>query len=329
VTTDTEHSFAFAAVTPESPLVDRWSAYFKERFPLLAYTILIASFYSSNQFLAHTLTDPGGAMRYDLGSLIGCVALLSIFFHLRIFDDHKDYDDDCRFFPNRVLQRRIVTLFDLKIMGVAAILTQILLAAVWSAASLVSVLLAFAFSLLMFKEFFVSAWLKRHFVIYASAHMLIMPLLAMVVFSFATQQVLWHAPGWFWVYSMVGFFVAFNWEISRKIRAPEEEIDGVDSYTKRFGTYGAANLVLLSRVVDTGLVALVGYHLQVSIWFYLALVLLFLVCLVGYFQYRFHTTPQTARRMGTYAGIYIVAFDLILAVELGWTHGVELTGLFE
>ena len=179
----------------------------------------------------------------------------------------------------------------------------------------------------MVKEFFVKDWLKRHFLVYASTHMLIMPLFAIVVFSFATRRYAWEAPGWFWLYSFIGFFVAFNWEVSRKIRAPEEEIDGVDSYTKIFGTYGAAYLVLLIRVVDTGLVALVGYHLQVSLWFYIALLTLFGVCMIGFFQYRFWTTPKTARRMETYAGMYIVAFDLTLAIELGRTYGVRFSGL--
>ncbi len=304
-----------------------WSAYLHERFPLLAYSILIASFYSSNQFLAHALTSHGEPMRYDISSLLGCVTLLCLFFHLRVFDDHKDYADDCRYFPDRVLQRGVVTLRELQILGGVVIAVELSLAALWSAASLVSVLLAFGFSLLMFKEFFVRRWLKQHFLIYASTHMLIMPLLALVVFSFATRQYPWQAPGWFWIYSFVGFFVAFNWEISRKIRAPEEEIAGVDSYTKIFGTHGAAYLVLLVRAIDTGLVALVGYHLRVSSWFYVALLMLFAVCLIGFFQYRHHPSPRTAKRMGTYAGMYIVAFDLVLAIELGRTYGVTVAGL--
>ncbi len=314
------------AATPirDANRIARWRAYFSERFPLAVYTVLIASFYSSNQFLAHALTHPGEPMRYDISSLMGCSVLLCLFFHLRVFDDHKDYVDDCRYFPDRVLQRGVVTLNDLKLLGAVAISAELLLAALWSSASLVSTLLALGFSLLMFKEFFVRDWLKRHFIVYASTHMMIMPLFAIVIFSFATRQYPWQAPGWFWLYSFVGFFVAFNWEISRKIRAPEEEIDGVDSYTKIFGTYGAAYLVLLVRAIDTGLVALVGYHLRVSSWFYVALLALFAVCLIGFFQYRFHTSPRTARRMGTYASIYIVAFDLVLAIELGRTYGVTV-----
>src|SRR5690606_9152035 len=146
------------------------------------------------------------------------------------------------------------------------------------------------------------------FLVYASVHMLVMPLLSLVVYSFSTGEYFWNAPGWYWLYSLVSFFVAFNWEISRKIRAPEEEIDGVDSYTRLFGTYGAAYLVLVVRLVDTGLVVLVGMRLGVSRWFYLLLAALFLVCMVGFVQYRIATSPQTARRKEQYGGPYLFGF---------------------
>jgi hypothetical protein len=314
-----------SALTCASPRLVRWRAYFQERFPILGHGVLIASFYSSNQFLAHALTQPGAPMHYDLSSLLGYITILCLFFHLRVFDDHKDYDEDCQNYPDRVLQRGVISLGELKVLGGIAIATEFLLAAWRGTGASIAVLAAFGYSVLMLKEFFLRDWLKRRFLIYASTHMLIMPLLAVVVFSFATGGFPWQAPGWFWLYSFVSFFVAFNWEVSRKIRAPEEERDGVDSYTKIFGTHGAAYVVLIVRVIDTGLVALVGYHLKLSLWFYSALVLLFAVCMVGFFHYRFWTTPKTARRMEIYAGIYIVAFDLALAVELARRHGLELS----
>jgi 4-hydroxybenzoate polyprenyltransferase len=153
-----------------------------------------------------------------------------------------------------------------------------------------------------------------------------MPLLALVVYGFAVGRPPWEAPPLYWLYAFVGFFVAFNWEISRKIRAPEEEREGVDSYTKVFGTYGAAWAVLLVRVVDTAMVAVVGYRLGLAPWFYAVLVALFAVCLVGFLRYRLRTSVKTARAMEAYAGFYIVAFDITLAVALAVELGFELPG---
>jgi 4-hydroxybenzoate polyprenyltransferase len=296
-----------------------------ERFPLLAYGLLIASYYSSNQFLARALTHPGEPMHYTAHSLLGALTLFCFFLHLRVFDEHKDFDEDNKYYSDRILQRGIITLRDLKILGGIAITIEVILSAIRGISALVALVIALSFSVLMLKEFFIRSWIRRHFLLYAMTHMLIMPLLALLVYSFSTDRFPWEAPGWFWVYAVVGLLVTFNWEVSRKIRAPEQEIDGVDSYTRTFGTYGAAYLVLLIRVVDTALVALVGHHFGLSMWFYVALAMLFGVCLVGFFQFRFRTGPETAKRMETYAGMYIIAFDLILAVEIARRYGLVLT----
>jgi 4-hydroxybenzoate polyprenyltransferase len=313
-----------AAPTRESPFARRLSAYLAERFPLAGYGVLIAAYYSSNQFLARILTEPGRPMHYDLTTVMGAVTLLCFFFHLRVFDEHKDYAEDVVHYPQRVLQSGLITLRDLKVLGGVAIAAELILSLWRGMPAFMAWLAAFLFSLLMLKEFFVGDWLKRHFLLYATSHLLVMPLLALMIFSFATGRWPWEAPPWFGVYAWVGFFVTFNWEVSRKIRAPEDEIEGVETYTRVFGTYGAAYVVLLIRVIDTALVALVGWHLGLSPWFYAALVLLFLVCLTGFFQYRFHTNRKTAKRMETYAGMYVIAFDVILAVEIARQYGIRL-----
>jgi 4-hydroxybenzoate polyprenyltransferase len=310
----------------QRPLPARWGAYLAERFPPLAHGLLILSFYSSNQFLAHALSNRGAPMRYDLSTLLGYLAVVAVFLHLRIFDDHKDYQADCRYFPQRVLQRGAVSLRDLKWLLALALAVEVAAGALRGPGALVSVLAVQAYSVLMLKEFFCRDWLRRRFLLYASTHMLILPLLALAVWSFATGMFPWQAPGWYWLYSLVGFCVAFNWEVSRKIRAPEDEIDGVETYTRLFGTYGAAYLVLAIRLIDTALVALVGIHLHASGWFYAILAGLFCVCLVGFFDYRFRTNRATARRMETYAGLYIFAFDLALAIELGRQSGIVFSG---
>lgn len=300
-------------LTLAAPFHRRLAAYLRERFPLGAYALLIAAFYSSNHFLALALTEPGAPPGYDLRSLAGAGILFCFFFHLRVFDEHKDYRDDCRHHPERVLQRGLVTLDHLRRLGAAAIAAELLLAAWLGPAALAALSLAFLFSVLMLKEFFVARWLRPRLLLYATTHMLVMPLLAATVFSITTRRPPWEAPGWFWLWAVVSVFVGFNWEISRKIRAPEEEREGVDTYSRRFGPFRAALLVLLVRVADTALVALVGRHLGLSPWFYAVLGLLFGVCLVGYFGFRLRPSPRTARRLETYASLYVVAFDLTLA----------------
>ena len=315
-----------APLTREAPFGRRLRAYLQERFPLLGHGLLIVSYYSSNQFLARAITRPGEPMSYDAGSLLGALTVLCVFFHLRVFDEHKDYEEDLEHYPDRVLQSGLITLRELRVVGGVAIGFELLASAVWSLAALVSVVIVIAFSLLMLVEFFAGPWLRRHFLIYALSHMLIMPLLAMVPFSFATGQFAWEAPPWYWLYAFVGFFVTLNWEISRKIHAPEDEREGVDSYTKVFGTYGAAYAVIGVRVIDTAMVAALGVHLELRSWFYIVLVLLFGLSAISFFRFRFYTNSRTAKQMETFAGMYIIAFDLTLALALVSKFGIALHG---
>ncbi|HYO75742.1 MAG TPA: UbiA family prenyltransferase [Thermoanaerobaculia bacterium] len=303
-------------------LARNFLAYLNERFPPIANVLLILTYYSSNQFLAIVLTRPGEAMHYDRWSFLGMLMLVCFFFHIRVFDEHKDYEEDCRHYPHRVLQSGRITLRHLKIAVAIAIAIQLAVVIARGPQVFTAWAIAFAFTLLMLREFFAAAFLKRHFILYATSHMLIMPLLSLLVFSFATRRWPWEAPAWFWVYAFVGFFVTFNWEVSRKIRAPEQEVEGVESYTKIFGTFGAAYVVLAIRAIDTALVAAVGHHLGASNWFYIALLALYAVCLAGFFQYRFRPTPRHAKMMEVYAGMYMIVFDLLVAVELGRRYGL-------
>src|SRR6185436_6178910 len=125
-----------AALTRQDPYPRRLSAYLAERFPLLGHGLLIAAYYSSNQFLARALTTPGRPMHYDRTSLLGAVTLFCFFFHLRVFDEHKDWADDVIHHPDRVLQRGVVTLRDLRVLGGIAIAVEIVLAAVRGAPAL-------------------------------------------------------------------------------------------------------------------------------------------------------------------------------------------------
>lgn len=310
-------------INNHSPFYKRLLAYFAERFPLVSHGILIVSYYSSNQFLAQVLYDTDSPVRYSPFTFIGAITIFCMFLHLRVFDEHKDYKQDLKYYPDRILSQGLITLKHLKVIGAFAIGLEIVLSLIRGPEAFVAVVIAIFYSFLMLKEFFIGKWLRKHFLIYAFSHMLIMPLFALVIFSFTTLQYPWEAPAWYWLYAFVGFFVTFNWEVSRKIRAPQDEIEGVDSYTQVFGTYGAAYIVILIRIIDTVMVSFVGWHLGLSHWFYIVLIVLFCICLNGLYQFRFHTNTKNAKLMEKYAGIYIIAFDLTLAIEIIRQYGID------
>lgn len=309
-------------VSKDSAFPRRLWHYLQERFPLVGQGLLIISYFSSNQFVALSLERPNEPVYLSPEAYLGGLMLLCIFFHLRVFDEHKDYKEDRIHYPNRILSRGIITLGELKVLGGLALAVQFLIAIWRGPATLISLSGTVLFSILMLKEFFVAEWLKKRFLLYAATHMCIMPLIALTVYSFVTQNYFWQAPVWFFLYSLVGMLVTLNWEISRKIRAPEDEIPGVDSYSTIFGPHRAAHLVLAIRLFDTGLVASLGYHLQLHPGFYLGLLLLFALTLQQYFRFTKDPSSKNAKRLETNAGIYIIGFDVILAISIAATYGI-------
>jgi 4-hydroxybenzoate polyprenyltransferase len=313
-------------LTLASPFHQRLSAYLAERFPLFSHINMVIIYFLANQFLAQVLNTPGKPLVVGWFSLLGMVFLFCTFFHLRVFDEHKDYEDDCRHYPNRILSRGLVTLRHLKILAGIAIVSELVIAGCVGTPALVASGVTILFSWIMLHEFFVRNWLRSHFILYAIAHMLIMPLMTATIFSFSMNLPFWEAPGLFWAYALADFFAFSNWEISRKIRLPEDEIEGVSSYSKELGLYTAGYVVIGLRVLNTLLAWMVGYYLKLGVFYYVGLIVLFFGSLVGLVHFRLKPSRQTAKNLEAYGGFYIILFYFVLAAELFRTHGVTFFG---
>jgi 4-hydroxybenzoate polyprenyltransferase len=306
----------------------RLNAYLAERFPLPSHICMVIIYFLANQFLAQVLGNPVAPLRIGWFTLLGTVFLFCIFFHLRVFDEHKDYADDCRNYPNRILSRNLITLTHLKILGAIAILLELVCAAMSGWSAVVAVTATIFFSWVLLHEFFVRDWLRAHFIIYAIAHMLIMPMMTATIFSFTMQRPFWEAPWLFWAYAAADFFAFANWEISRKIKLPEDEIAGVSSYSKEFGMFTAGAIVLGLRILNTLLAWMVGVYLHLGLFYYAGLIILFIVTCFGLLRFRLNPTRKTAKNLEAYGGGYIILFYFVLAAELFRIHGVTFGGSF-
>ena len=184
-------------LTIKSPFSQRFRAYINERFPLWSHLSMVMIYFLANQFLAQVLGRPDKPLQVGWFTFVGTLFLLCIFFHLRVFDEHKDYEDDCKHFPDRILSRGLIPLHHLKVGGAIVIAVELLCAGISGFSAIVAVGTTIFFSWIMLHEFFVQKWLKAHFIIYAFAHMLIMPLMTATIFSFTMRRHFWHAPGSF------------------------------------------------------------------------------------------------------------------------------------
>ena len=133
-------------ITASAPLPTRVWAYLLERFPPVAYTVLVGLFAASAFSLA--ARQAGTVVGLEDMSKSAAVVLL-VFLHLRLMDEHKDHEADEKAYPERCLSRGVVTLPLLFRLGVIAVVIEALLAFSLSSAAAIAWSACLIFTLLM------------------------------------------------------------------------------------------------------------------------------------------------------------------------------------
>ena len=105
-----------------SSFLRRYGAYSKERFPLPGVGLYAGTLFAVCHCFPRALGVSGGASAAE--ALLGFVVLVLVFFHLRVLDEHKDYDKDCVVYPDRLLSRGVVTLAGLRRLMAVAIVVE-------------------------------------------------------------------------------------------------------------------------------------------------------------------------------------------------------------
>jgi 4-hydroxybenzoate polyprenyltransferase len=221
-------------VTPGVDNVDfprRWAQYCRERFPLTRHGVVIAAFVFATLAVAQAVGGLPAALSPGPFARGFALALLA-FLELRILDEFKDADDDARYRPYRPVPRGLVSLRELRAVGVAAAAIQLALAAYAGGAAVVTLLVALAWMALMGREFFASAWLRARPVAYVASHTVVVPLIALAVAASSG-----HAPDAAALAPFLALAYASStvFELGRKIRAPADEETGVETYSALWG----------------------------------------------------------------------------------------------
>jgi 4-hydroxybenzoate polyprenyltransferase len=241
----------------------RWWVYQRERFPVFAHGLLILSFSLSAVCFSALLR---GHTSWPLWSsiVVAFISCFLFFLQLRIADEFKDFAEDSRYRPYRPVPRGLVTLKELGIVGVAGLLIQAALAIVLDYRLLLVLLIVWIYLALMSKEFFVREWIENKPVTYLWTHMLIMPLIDFYATACDWIQYQNTPPNGLIWFLIVSFFNGIVIEIGRKIRAPEDEEEGVKTYTALWGIKTAV-IAWMSMITVTALSAywasrLINFH---------------------------------------------------------------------
>lgn len=218
----------------EAGIWARFWQYQKERYPFLAYLVLIGTFsFSAVSFSRLAAGRPGFI---DWGDFAVCVVnTVGLFFLVRIFDEHKDYEDDIRFRRDLPVPRGLISLAELRRFAWGFFALMVLLDAWFVPRMLPFLGLMLGWLGLMGKEFFVSGWLKRNWVWYVLSHMFIIPFVDVYASGFDWILENAEAPpalAWFFGLSYLNGIVL---EIGRKIRPAGGESEGVDTFSSRLG----------------------------------------------------------------------------------------------
>jgi 4-hydroxybenzoate polyprenyltransferase len=217
----------------------RFNTYQKERFPLITYSLLIGVL----AFAAAAQTQNENYLHIGLTFLVA----LFMFMLLRIADEFKDYEDDCKYRSYRAVPRGLVSLKELGIIGAVLLVLQLIMITFISPSTLVALGLTLLYWGLMSKEFFVPTWLKAHPIVYLLSHMVMMPLIAwMLLSALGATDPLQHQS-----FLALSFFNGLVLEIGRKLRQKSEEEEGVETYTFLWGKRKALVVWIVTLLLST------------------------------------------------------------------------------
>jgi len=210
----------------------------------VVYSLLVVLFYGSAGLVAAGLVAAEPVFIWQAPLVI-----LLVFFHLRVFDEHKDAEEDMKAHPDRLLSRGVIGLPFLRNAALVAIAAEAGLAASISTSALIAWGVCLAFTLLMAVEFGVGKWLRTRMMAYAFSHNPITPLLG--VFAWSTTGLPFDPLFGWYLGAVAAGGLAF--EVGRKIRLPEEERPGVSTYSQALGRTTASAWLSLGALLCVGL----------------------------------------------------------------------------
>lgn len=216
-----------------------------------------------------------GVTAFSVGvqEFVGAFTIFSFLMWLRVADDFKDYELDCRLFADRPLPSGQVSKQDLRILMWIMIPGTLLLNLVFMP-NFPFCLFLYTYGSLMAVWFFQKHKIQPSLPMALFTHNPVQIIMNVYILSFAVIK--YAIPAFDWVNLLAVFtlyFPALIWEVTRKIRAPQDETE-YTTYSKLFGYEKATTFAEVVTWIDilTNF-ALVWNLNKVSVVVLLALVL--------------------------------------------------------
>lgn len=246
-------------MTPTHSFQSRFFFWASDRFPIFNAIVAFAMAFSIKG-----LYRTAGQFSWQVEDFLLGLVFLTHLFILRVMDEFKDFESDKIFHPTRAVQKGIITLPELKKLGIAAAIIQFgsigILAKNFPVVVMVWIFV-WVWSFLMMKEFFIKEFLRKKLLLYSALHLLVSP------FMFLTGWVYYASlQGEFDYFKLVlllilSFSTGLMFEFARKNRSVEEDKKGEISFSLIWGRSRTAIVIF----VVTLLALLMGYlYLEIS-----------------------------------------------------------------
>lgn len=227
--------------------IEVWLRYLRERFSPLTYLSLIVLFVSAHVGVYLSVSGiPFSRVDHVAHVLPLGLGVLAFFLSLRLFDDVKDARSDRMHYPDRPIPRGSISEREVVRAAFLMLGVQIVTIGSYGMWAFVGTLVVVGYTLLMYREFFIGAWLRTQLTLYALSHTIVVVLMSFSVFTAFYEIPAWQLPSQAVYFAIIHWFLFSLFEFVRKTFSSHEERDEIDSYSKLFGRHGAVVLSLLA-----------------------------------------------------------------------------------
>ena len=234
---------------------------------------------------------------------------------MRLYDEIKDYEVDCEINRDRPLVRGLVTHKDLFTGIAVCILTELVTFGLLGLPALTAIVFSIAYSLLMYKEFFIGEKLRPYLTTYAVMHTIVCSFLSLSMFCAIEGRYVYLLHRDLLFFS-VNCWCLFNiFEFGRKTSIPRKREENVESYSHIFGRYGAVALVLAMAIISGGLLVSTRLVTKGVFTTTMAVFVGILVVLGGLYAV-LDRKPFGAIYRGMSSGYIILVFGGVIALHL-------------
>ncbi len=291
----------------------RWSIFIKERFPLGEHLLLILFFFLANAFIA-ALTMEQVIWPLTRNHILSFFVILYVFFHMRIFDEIKDYQTDLKVHPERPLARSLISLNEAKFVAFFMIFLEIFISFFISLEALLSCVFVCVYTLIMYKEFFISQWLRPRLATYAMMHTIVSSWMSLYIFSSVCNLHFWQVPIEYWIFAFSNWMIFNIFEFGRKTFGKEEEKELVESYSKRLGIFRAALNVVFMAFVAYLIAIWFGVKFKIGFLYFVLLHSLFVLTMVSSLFYVKYNNLKWAKFFRIVCSIFILFYNVTIVI---------------